>query len=308
MLIISTIILFIGAGLLIATQLRVKKKSIAEILNESDSKSIKSQGEGVKYAVDYNVLMDQPLHKRLIIRFEHKMRQIGERPLLKIVFFYIVLFVFSFLINDRYIRGNLLILYPVFALAATIFMSSWLTKREMNEFEDAFPDALSLLVSAVTAGDSITHAICFVGESLESDVGKEFKWMGERLRMGEPTDVVLSKACEHYPYPSFVFFVITIRANISRGGQLKQVIMNLNRIMFDARATHKKKLALTSEARVSAKIVGAIPFLFLIYMQYTMPDAYEFVMFTDAGHPFLYYLIISECIGFVIVKLILGGV
>lgn len=308
MVIISTLILLLGAGLLIWSQLGGKKQTIAEILHESDPKKMRTKQGNVKDAVDYKSLMEQSLLKQLTIRFEHKMRQIGERPLLKILLFYMALFALSFVINDRYVRGNLLVFFPVLALASTIFMSSWLTKREMTEFENAFPDALNLLVSAVTAGDSISHAISFVGESLESDVGKEFKWMGERLKMGEATDVVLSKACEHYPYPSFVFFVITIRANISRGGQLKQVIMNLNRIMFDARATQKKKLALTSEARVSAKIVGAIPFLFLIYMQYTMPESYEFIMFTDAGNPFLYYLIISECIGFLIVKLILSGV
>lgn len=308
MLVFSIVILLIGATLLILPRGGREKNRISEILNETNPEHLKSQEASVRDAVDYNILMDQSLYKRLKIRAGHKMRQIGSFAFLKILFFYIGLFAVTYLINDRYMRGNLFILFPVIAFAATIFMSGWLTKREMTEFENAFPDALGLLVSAVTAGDSISHAISFVGESLESDVGKEFKWMGERLKMGESTDVVLSKACEHYPYPSFVFFVITIRANISRGGQLKQVIMNLNRIMFDARATQKKKLALTSEARVSAKIVGAIPFIFLVYMQFAMPDAYEFVMFTEQGHPFLYYLIISECMGFATVKLILSGV
>lgn len=93
-----------------------------------------------------------------------------------------------------------------------------------------------------------------------------------------------------------------------RGGQLKDVITRLNRLMFDARAIDKKKLALTSEARISAKIVASIPFIFLLLMQYISPLNYEFVMFSEEGRPILYYVLISEAIGMTIIAALLKGV
>lgn len=82
----------------------------------------------------------------------------------------------------------------------------------------------------------------------------------------------------------------------------------LNRLMFGARAIEKKKLALTSEARASAKIVAAIPFIFLFMLQYLSPENYEFVMFNPAGRPILYYVLISESIGILIIWLLMRGV
>ena len=183
----------------------------------------------------------------------------------------------------------------------------WLQEREKKQFNERFPDALNMLSSAVSAGESITHAIAFVGKKLEGDVGNEFKVMGERLQLGESPDEVFKKACVRFPYPAFRFFVITLRANMNRGGQLRDVISRLNRLMFDARAVERKKYALTSEARISAKIVCATPFFFLFILQFLSPENYEFVMFHAEGRPILYYVLISEAIGMLIIWGLLKG-
>jgi tight adherence protein B len=183
----------------------------------------------------------------------------------------------------------------------------WLQERETKQFNEHFPDALNMLSSAVSAGESITHAIAFVGKKLEGEVGKEFKVMGERLQLGESPDEVFKKSCVRFPYPAFQFFVITLRANMNRGGQLRDVISRLNRLMFDARAVERKKYALTSEARISAKIVCATPFFFLFILQYLSPENYEFVMFHAEGRPILYYVLISESIGMLIIWALLKG-
>jgi tight adherence protein B len=125
--------------------------------------------------------------------------------------------------------------------------------------------------------------------------------MGQRLQLGEPVDDVFQKSCRRFPYPSFYFFIICLRANIQRGGQLKEIMTRLNRMMFNARAMDKKKLAMTAEARMSVKIVAAIPFLFLFLLQYLSPENYEFVMFHPSGRPILYYVLMSEFIGISII-------
>ena len=99
-----------------------------------------------------------------------------------------------------------------------------------------------------------------------------------------------------------------MRANLQRGGQLKEVMTRLNRLMFDARAVDKKKYALTSEARASAKIVAAIPFIFLWLLQFLSPENYEFVMFDPAGRYILYYVLFSEFVGISIIWKLMKGV
>ena len=78
--------------------------------------------------------------------------------------------------------------------------------------------------------------------------------------------------------------------------------------MFDSRAVEKKKNALTSEARASAKIIACLPVIFLIILKFTSPENYSFVMFEDAGQPIFYYVLVSELLGFFCIWLILRGV
>lgn len=184
----------------------------------------------------------------------------------------------------------------------------FLLTRRRREFENSFPDALNILMSAVTAGDSLMQAISYVGETMDNAIGREFKMMADRLKIGEAPENVLMRSCKNYPYPEFLFFTITLRANISRGGQLKGVLARLIRVLVDSRTLEKKKMAMTSEARISAKIVAAIPLAFTILLNYINPDNVNFVLYDPAGRVILYYVLISEFIGLTIVWLLVKGV
>ncbi|GAA4902430.1 type II secretion system F family protein [Ferrimonas pelagia] len=235
-------------------------------------------------------------------------QHIGKLAWLKILVTVLALGLVSIEFNRRFVRGDPLLVAMIVIIAGLGCITLWLKKREFNTFNQAFPDALNMLASAVSSGESLVHAIRYVGDTMTGPVGSEFKRMSQRLQIGENPDEVFRKSCQRFPYNNFYFFVITLRANMNQGGQLKEIISRLNRLMFNARTIEKKKLALTSEARGSAKIVAAIPFLFLIMMQYISPENYEFVMFSEAGRPILYYVLISEAIGLGIITLLMKGV
>ncbi|CCN45600.1 conserved hypothetical protein [Vibrio nigripulchritudo MADA3029] len=277
-------------------------------LEELNQTILVSSMDGDKQAVNLNSLTNESISEKLRRYVKTTRRQLGALPEIKAICFCIVLVLVGLYFNQNFVRGNQLIVIAVVEVVGIAFGLHWLQKRERNQFEDSFPDALNMLASAVSAGESIMHAISFVGKNLEGEVGREFKVMGERLQLGESPDTVFAKSCNRFPYPSFYFFVITLRANMQRGGQLKDIIMRLNRLMFDARAIEKKKFALTSEARTSAKIVAAIPFIFILMLKYMNPENYEFVMFNPEGRPILYYVLGSEFIGITIVWMLMKAV
>ena len=163
-------------------------------------------------------------------------------------------------------------------------------------------------MSAVTAGDSLMHAISYVGEVMHNPIGREFKLMGDRLKLGESPEVVLKRSCKNYPYSEFLFFTVTLRANIARGGQLKGVLTRLIRVLVDARTLEKKKMAMTSEARISAKIVAAIPMVFMVILNQINPSNVDFVLHDPEGRVVLFYVLGSELIGLFIVWLLVRGV
>ncbi|MBM7038386.1 type II secretion system F family protein [Vibrio ulleungensis] len=281
-----------------------KHKYLGDVVK---ARRVSSMTATADQAVDIRALTEKSRWQKLRDRIDNVGKQLGSMALIKVIVAIVLLAIAGNFINQSFLRLSPLLAILVTEILGLGYGLLWLQKREEKHFEETFPDALNMLASAVSAGESIMHAIGYVGTHLEGDVGKEFNVMYERLRIGETPDEVFRKACDRFPYPSFQFFVITLRANISRGGQLKDVINRINRVMFDARAMEKKKIALTSEARMSAKIVGSIPFIFLIFMQYMSPENYEYVMFNEAGRPILYYMLISEFIGMAIIWKLMRG-
>lgn len=226
---------------------------------------------------------------------------------------YIALYITISLIASWYIVVDLLSMtndwwVPVLALVFTFFGYRFLVTRRRRDFENTFPDALNILMSAVTAGDSLMQAISYVGEVMHNPIGREFKLMGDRLKLGESPEVVLRRSCKNYPYPEFLFFTVTIRANIARGGQLKGVLARLIRVLVDARTLEKKKMAMTSEARISAKIVAAIPLVFMVILNYINPDNVNYVLYDESGRVVLFYVLGSELFGLFIVWLLVRSV
>lgn len=299
--------LILGGGIVLFLLMPQKRKHY-DYLEEINKTILVATLDNDRQAVNLTSLSDETFSQKLSRFFNNTYRQIGTLAVVKVVVFCVLLAMLALYLNRNFIQGNLLIVLSIVEALGMVSGVFWLRKRERNQFEETFPDALNMLASAVSSGESIMHAIMFVGRTLEGDVGKEFKLMGERLQLGESPDGVFRKSCTRFPYPSFQFFVITLRANMHRGGQLKEVITRLNRLMFDARAVEKKKYALTSEARTSAKIVGAIPFVFLFMLQYLSPENYEYVMFNPDGKPILYYVLVSEAIGMFIIWALMRGV
>ncbi|WP_394125378.1 type II secretion system F family protein [Vibrio hepatarius] len=301
-------LIILGGFALVFVALKPERQQTINDYLENSKAYAANNASFTQQAINMASLSDRNFRQRVLQRWDNLQRQLGNMAALKIVVFSVVALAVVGVINQTMLRLPMFEVLPVALLLAWIWGYLFLQRREQQRFEETFPDALNMLTSSLSAGESIGRGITYVGKKLEGEVGKEFKLMSERLNLGEPIDEVFRKSCRRFPYPSFHFFVITLRANMQRGGQLKDVMSRLNRQMFEARAVERKKYAMTSEARISAKIVGATPFFFLFILQFLSPENFEFVMFHPEGRPILYYVIISESIGMFIIWLLMKKV
>lgn len=233
---------------------------------------------------------------------------LGKRAWLKLILYFCTITGAMAYVNQQVLHFDhywLPILTPLLGL---LVGWNWLLNKRRKDFEMTFPDALNMMMSAVTAGESITQSIGYVGKTLDNDIGRVFLHMSDHLQLGESPEQVFKRACKKVPYPAFLFFIVTIRANMTRGGQLKNVMARLIRVLVDARTLEKKKMAMTSEARLSAKIVAIIPVIFMFLLNYINPDDVDFVLTNPEGRLVLYYVLGSEFIGLFIVWLLVRGV
>jgi tight adherence protein B len=267
-----------------------------------------NRGESNNKAFVVSVFSEQKMRQKIASWITRTYSQIGSYAHLKIIAYVALLFLLANVVNNVFLSVNIILIVVAFEMLGLFLAANWLKKREEDQFKENFPTALNMLTSAVSSGEGLLSAISFVGDNLSGNIGDEFKKMGDELRLGDSPTSVFDKSCRRLPYAPYLFFIITLKTSMQRGGQLKEVLGRLNRLMFGARAIEKKKLALTSEARASAKIVCAIPFIFLFLMRFISPADYDYVMFNEDGRIILYYLLISESLGMWIIYMIMKGV
>ncbi|MCG6436025.1 type II secretion system F family protein [Vibrio parahaemolyticus] len=281
-----------------------RQKEITSIIEQSNT----FEGVTGSRAVIDSESFDVSYKKKVKDKFKQLKKLLSPNAGLKLIGFFAASSIAVYCVNDWFFMFEywkvLLALEPILFVMFILKLSGIQAQR----FKDNFPDALNILSGALSSGQSIVHAFEYVGTQLDNEVGEEFKKMSERLLIGEDPDDVLARSAASFPYVEYFFFAATIRINLSRGGQLKDVINRINRIMFEARAIEKKKNALTSEARASAKIIAALPVIFIMILKVASPENYNFVMFEEGGKPIFYYVLVSEAIGFFFIYMILRGV
>ena len=135
-----------------------------------------------------------------------------------------------------------------------------LIKKRVAAFTKRFPDAIDLLVRGLKSGLPITETFGVVASELPGPVGEEFKGVTERIRIGKTMELALQDSAEMLDTAEFQFFCITIAIQRETGGNLAETLNNLSDVLRKRAQMKLKIRAMSSEAKASAYIVGALPF------------------------------------------------
>lgn len=146
-------------------------------------------------------------------------------------------------------------------------ISKMISKR-VGEFTSKFPDAIELLVRGLRSGLPIAETLHAVSTEVPGPVGVEFRQVIERVRIGKTLEAALQESADMLDTPEFQFFCITLAIQRETGGNLAETLGNLAEVLRKRAQMKLKIAAMSSEAKASAWIVGALPFLVfgMIYM------------------------------------------
>jgi tight adherence protein B len=144
-----------------------------------------------------------------------------------------------------------------------------LMSGRIKKFTSAFPDAIDLMVRGLRSGLPITETLGIVSSEIPDPVGSEFRMVSDKMRIGRTMDAALQETGERIGTPEFQFFTITLNIQRETGGNLAETLANLSEVLRKRSQMKMKIKALSSEAKASAYIVGALPFLVfaMIWMQ-----------------------------------------
>ncbi|MCY0149203.1 type II secretion system F family protein [Hoeflea sp. G2-23] len=175
----------------------------------------------------------------------------------------------------------------IFGAGVPRWIIGFLRARRLKAFLSEFPNALDIMVRSIKSGLPLNDAIRMISGEGQEPVRTEFKRIVEAQQMGMNIPEACARLYTRIPLSEANFFAIVIAIQAQAGGNLSEALGNLSRVLRDRKKMKAKINALSMEAKASAVIIGALPFIVagLVYM--TSPQ-YIMILFTDTrGHMIL---------------------
>lgn len=149
-------------------------------------------------------------------------------------------------------------------------------KKREKSFLKLFPEGIDLIVRGLRAGLPVAESFNVVAKEIPDPVSSVFASISHQTAIGMPMEQALAITAQKLDMTEFNFFVTTIILQRETGGNLGEVLSNLAEVLRDRQIMKLKITALSSEARASAYIVGALPFfvfgaLTLVSPEYLTP-------------------------------------
>ncbi|MWN89519.1 hypothetical protein GQ597_02160 [Gilliamella sp. Pra-s65] len=210
--------------------------------------------------------------------------------------------VLGIILNQSYINYNSYVAVLV-SFICSIAVVIFIKKRKLKkEFYETFPEALNTIAGVVSSGGAIVTTFKTCGNTISGIVGKTMKDVDSRIEIGENIEDVLIRSYLRLPFPEYYFFILTVMVNLDSGGELKEVLSRLAKMLASNRILSKTRDGKTAELRMSMRILGCMPFAFALVLKFLSEDNYKYLVDTTVGHYIFYYVIGSVVVGIFIIK------
>ena len=149
-----------------------------------------------------------------------------------------------------------------------IFLKNGRQKKFLNEFANS----IDVIVRGVKSGLPLNDCLRMIGQEAADPVGGEFRTLVESMRVGVTMEDALKRFHDRMPLPEVNFFQIVLAIQQKAGGNLSEALSNLSGVLRDRKRLQGKIKALSSEAKSSAAIIGALPPLVMLLVYLSTPD------------------------------------
>lgn len=190
----------------------------------------------------------------------------------------------------------------VAALGLPRWVVGFLVGRRQKRFLEEFPNSLDVMVRSIRSGLPLNDAIRMIASDGQEPVKTEFRRVVESQQLGLNVPDAVARMHQTMPLSEVNFFAIVIAIQGQAGGNLSEALSNLSRVLRDRKKMKAKVNALSMEAKASAAIIGALPFIVALLVYLTSP-AYIMILFTDSrGHLILGISAVWMSIGLLVMR------
>ncbi len=204
-------------------------------------------------------------------------------------------FLFDFDILYMLVAGLLLSLAP---------MAYLLVRANANrrKFIEQLPQAIDLMVSVLRSGFSVPQAVKTVADELPYPCGQEFSEVLRRMNFGQSLGQAFIYSCDKFRCYELDLIRRAVAIQSEIGGSLAELMDKTNDTLKNRLQLVRKVSALTAQSKLTAIIVGFLPFVMGIVLNSIKPG-YLYPLFTSPfGRTLLTVAIVLQILGLIIMK------
>ncbi|MGI9607843.1 MAG: type II secretion system F family protein, partial [Acidimicrobiales bacterium] len=157
---------------------------------------------------------------------------------------------------------------------------SAMAARRSKAFVDQLPATLQLIAGALRAGYALPQAAETVASEMPAPTSDEFHRLVTEHRLGRDFSESLHAMADRVRAEDFMWVVQAIDIHREVGGDLAEVLDNVNATMRDRNFIRRQFAAVSAEGRYSAYLIVSLPFFVILALSFTNPD-YISLLFTD---------------------------
>lgn len=180
----------------------------------------------------------------------------------------------------------------VFIIGGTAQFINFKQSHRRRAFEKALPDFLLMLASSLRAGLSLQRGIEAVSSEGDGEVERQLRRVSTEIAMGVQPDEALSNVATRMRSQDMNWVVVAIGIQRRVGGNLSAILDLVADTVRGREAIRQEVRAVSSEGRMSANVLVALPVGVFLLLLFTRRD-YVSVLWLDPTGRALMFTTIS---------------
>jgi tight adherence protein B len=173
-----------------------------------------------------------------------------------------------------------------------------------TKFCEQLPDAIDLMVAVLRSGHSVSQAVRAVAQDVPNPCGQEFEGVLHRINLGQSLADALLNSTRRFRSHELDLMQRAVSIQSDVGGSLAELLDKTNTTLRDRLKLARQLRVITVQSRLSAQIVGLLPIVLAVALNYMSPGYLQLLWDDKTGQTLLLVAIMLEIVGmFVMTKM-----
>lgn len=192
------------------------------------------------------------------------------------------------------------ILITLASLGVSALLVVYLVFRKNNRrnlIDDQLPEALDMISQTMLAGHALNGAILLASSEASEPIASELRYVVDEINYGISARNAILALTDRIDSEFIRLFVASVLIQIDTGGNMADILKNTSFIIRERKKFKASTRSLTAEVRLSALILGCLPFFIIGLLSVINPGFMSVLWKDDLGMKFMMASVLLMALG-----------